>query len=88
MRLVDFNPFGTRTDSLLYSWDELTSSGSDESSIELRLVDAETGVQQNEMGMYGCPLESLAATGLDSEALASLVQKVYHFVSLSFLNYT
>ena len=61
---------------MLYSWDELTSSELDESSIELRLVESETGVQQNEMGMYGCPLESLAAAGLDSEALASLVQKV------------
>lgn len=54
--------------------------GNDESkpsSVELRLVDVETGVQHNEMSMYGCPIELLAASGLDSEALTSLVQKVF-----------
>lgn len=75
--MVDLNPFGSRTDSLLYSWEELMADDqSKPRSVELRLVDVETGVQHNDMSMYGCPIESLAASGLDSEALASLVKVI------------
>ena len=87
--MIDFNPFGKKTDSLLYSWDELnseelTGGNIDHKSdkLELRVIDTESGVQPSDTSMYGCPLESFAMQNLVYSDLAQLVQNVgQHFPS-------
>lgn len=83
MKLVDFNVFGSVTDSLLYSWDELTGDAfradyfkPDE--IELRLNEVQVNVQHSDVAMYGYPIDSLALSDLNAEKLASLALQVSH----------
>jgi hypothetical protein len=65
VKLVDFNPFGKTTDSLLYSWDEFdqeiltenTNGISD--SLELRLIEHNYGIISNQYGIYGQPKEAI-----------------------------
>ncbi|XP_074657921.1 translation initiation factor eIF2 assembly protein-like [Tubulanus polymorphus] len=54
VRLLDFNPFGETTDSLLFDWTELRESDAD-SEPEFRCVERESGVQPNEFHPYAVP---------------------------------
>lgn len=80
---MDFNPFDKQTDSLLYSWDELTSPALLESDsnnhehkingLEMRLVDTDTGVNSHQYSMYSQPVDLLCMDQLKSKDIESLV---------------
>ena len=89
MCLMDFNPFGVTTDSLLYSWDELESDenlesadGKLSSKLELRIIEDNYGISTSQYSMYGQPKESLQdflnSKKEDSEGdkLSALIDKV------------
>jgi len=61
--LVDLNPFGVQTDSLLFDWDELKDTDQFASSDEpeFRFVDSNRGIQPSTYGMYKVPIEALVA---------------------------
>ncbi|CAF0739772.1 unnamed protein product [Brachionus calyciflorus] len=85
IKLIDFNPFCPKTDSLLYSWDELMDENLVENStefksknLELRLVDSNLGVQTSTYSMYSQPRDALDINELGVEnidTLPSLVEK-------------
>ncbi len=53
--LIDFNVWGSRTDSLLFSWSELT--GLDD--IEMRVVETERQVKADPLSSYRAPIDVL-----------------------------
>ena len=93
MKLLDFNPFGSVTDSLLFSWDELSDESlhqADENnphkskSLELRLVEHDSGINTNQYGMYSQPTDFLTP-----DALSDLMKKVcfpIELFNLTFIN--
>ena len=79
MKLLDFNPFGAVTDSLLFSWEELNESERGDQDLEMRLVESELGVHVNTYDIYSRPRETMnIATASDAaeaiEQLASLLK--------------
>lgn len=86
IKLVDFNPFCSKTDSLLYSWEELNnqnlplnSQDFKSTELELRLVDTNIGIQTNTYSMYSHPKDSLdlnESNLQDLKNLSSLIQQV------------
>jgi hypothetical protein len=95
---MDFNPFGTTTDSLLYSWEELTDgsliateelesdSGAYKSSrLELRLVETDIGVSSHQYSVYSQPVDFMnlnQMTSRDIESIVNLIEKVCRSKSL------
>lgn len=80
VKLLDFNPFDRVTDSLLYSWEELTQNEMEK--LELRVVEEDIGVQSNQYSMYSHPKDALDFNELatnDFDALSSLIEKVSAF---------
>lgn len=87
VKLLDFNPFCKKTDSLLYSWDELMNmnqieDGSDfkAKNLELRLIETDIGVQSNAYSMYSQPRDALDFNELGTnniDILQSLIQTVF-----------
>ena len=78
IKLLDFNPFGVVTDSLLFSWDELNEDNQ-KLDAEMRLVESELGVHVNTYDIYSRPRETMnIATASDAaeaiEQLASLLK--------------
>jgi hypothetical protein len=87
---MDFNPFGASTDSLLYSWDELTDGSliSEEdltsnvyrsSRLELRLVETDIGVSSHQYSMYSQPIDFMNLNQMsasDIESIVTLIEKV------------
>lgn len=70
IKLMDFNPFGVTTDSLLYSWDEFEdkailetsdSEGRLSNQLDLRIIESNYGISANQYSMYSQPKESLEA---------------------------
>jgi hypothetical protein len=94
--LTDFNPFGTKTDSLLYSWDELLNSNNNNSAafksdnLELRLVDTDIGINSHQYSMYSQPVDLLTLSdSRDIDSLVSILQEVnIYVISRSVLKYT
>lgn len=86
IKLLDFNPFCSKTDSLLYSWEELkdfdlvlNSTDYKSNKLELRLVDTNIGVQTSTYSFYSQPKEALDFHELklkDFKDLPSFVEKV------------
>ena len=78
--LVDFNPFGPTTDSLLFEWTELMSEpevGSDGSNykFEFRFVEDDAGIQPNGKRHYSIPTDFVdLATGGDPHKLIDFLQ--------------
>ena len=65
IRLVDFNPFGPVTDSLLFDWHELQQTMPDTAPVDYRvLTSSAMGIQRSEMSMYGQPIDFLIEDGL------------------------
>ena len=61
--MLDFNPFGKITDSLLFSWDELDNFEDSsqiliDERIDLRIVENELGVSSSQFSMYSQPIEA------------------------------
>lgn len=82
--LLDFNPFGPVTDSLLFTWDELegenlytTPVGDNPSSPQgpiFRCVESSSGVQPNPYGTYAVPKDFIdIASGEDPSKLMDLL---------------
>jgi hypothetical protein len=60
--LLDFNIWGTQTDSLLYSWDELMSmTGGDEECNypEMRVIETEREVHHDPLASYRAPIDTI-----------------------------
>lgn len=61
--LIDFNVWGTQTDSLLYSWEELvtmTSSDGEESNYPvMRVVETEREVHHDPLASYRAPIDTV-----------------------------
>ncbi|KAG8201612.1 hypothetical protein JTE90_012683 [Oedothorax gibbosus] len=76
--LIDFNPFGSVTDSLLFSWDELNSDSIkvDENRLpEFRFVDDNHGVQPRSLSYHAVPRDIVdISTGEDSFKLVDLLK--------------
>lgn len=79
--LLDFNPFGRVTDSLLYSWEELEGddllpTGDVEYPVpELRCVESPSGVHTNPYGAYAYPKDFHdISSGEDPAKLLELLQ--------------
>lgn len=56
--IVDFNVWGERTDSLLFSWNELNSWESDKAS-EIRVVETEKEVRPHPLNNYRAPVDTV-----------------------------
>ena len=92
---MDFNPFGKVTDSLLYSWDELTEgslivedlyNSFKSNKLELRLVETDIGVNTHQYSMYSQPIDFLHLTSINSNDIESLVT-IINKVGLIKLNF-
>lgn len=61
--LLDFNVWGTQTDALLFTWDELMNmvgSGEEEASYpEMRVVDTEREVHHDPLASYRAPIDTV-----------------------------
>jgi len=55
--LVDFNVWGERTDSLLFSWDELHGWGNDKPN-EIRVVETEKEVRPHPLNNFRAPVDT------------------------------
>ena len=62
MWLLDFNVWGTQTDSLLYEWDELVrmvESGEEANYPEMRVVETEREVHHDPLASYRAPIDTI-----------------------------
>ena len=75
IKIVDFNPFGKVTDSLLFSWEELFDTNWSD-HIDFRIIDTNVGIQKSQNCMYGQPIDFL--TNID---LCSNIDKLNGIVS-------
>ena len=59
--LLDFNVWGTQTDTLLYTWDELMGMVGDEESNypEMRVVETEREVHHDPLASYRAPIDTV-----------------------------
>jgi hypothetical protein len=60
--LLDFNVWGTQTDSLLYEWDELVrmvESGEEANYPEMRVVETEREVHHDPLASYRAPIDTI-----------------------------
>ena len=76
IRLVDFNPFGPTTDSLLFDWDDLnTKVPNTEEKIEFRFIEDDAGIQPTGLRHYSIPTDFVdLATGSDPHKLMDFLQ--------------
>ena len=77
VRLVDINPFGETTDSLLFEWRELKDfdcTESDNQNVEFRFVEDDAGIQPNGLRHYSVPRDFVdLATGSDPNKLVDFL---------------
>jgi hypothetical protein len=65
VKLVDFNPFGEITDSLLFSWEELDEfkkekeEDGEEKYFKMRIIESDLGIQNNTYSTYGKPIDNV-----------------------------
>ena len=74
--LVDMNPFGVTTDSLLFDWEEaiLTRDGDGSVPAEFRFISQESGIRSNPLRHFSQPLDFVdLASGQDAHKLISLL---------------
>ena len=80
VRLVDINPFGPTTDSLLFEWDELADINAVDSRnanniFEFRFIENDAGIQPNGLRHYSIPKDFVdLATGSDPHKLVDFLQ--------------
>lgn len=89
--MLDFNPFGKVTDSLLFSWDELTddslkSDPTDAVSkkLEFRLIESELGIHSGQYSVYSQPRDTID-TCLHTDFITSMIDKV-RFILILLVN--
>ncbi|XP_064488673.1 translation initiation factor eIF2 assembly protein-like [Ornithodoros turicata] len=73
--LLDFNPFGSQTDSLLFDWDELEAFDARRRDLpELRYMTEDRGVQPSPYRHYGLPRDFVdLSSGEDARKLIDLL---------------
>lgn len=75
VKLVDFNPFGKVTDSLLFEWEELENLECSEEWPEFRCNNFDRGVQPSSYLHYGMPKDVIdLSTGEDHYKLIDLLK--------------
>jgi len=73
--LIDFNPWGTVTDALLFSWEELEEIRDLEKKVQSRYVDKASGVRADPYQCYHMPQDFLElSTGLDPTKFNDLMR--------------
>ncbi|GKY98643.1 hypothetical protein MPSEU_000821000 [Mayamaea pseudoterrestris] len=73
--IVDFNVWGRRTDTLLYTWDELEAMDSD--MPEMRIVETDKQVRSDPLASYRAPIDAVhlaSLTGGDPKAFEALMK--------------
>jgi len=80
IRLIDFNPFGVTTDSLLFEWDDLINIKSQPGKMpEFRCVTSYNGIQPSPYRYYAMPVDVLDInTGQDPYKMIDLLQLMNH----------
>ena len=79
VRLLDFNPFGPTTDSLLFEWEELNSEHAihdiNEISFQFRYVENDAGIQPSGLRHFSIPTDFVdLSTGGDPHKLMDFLQ--------------
>ena len=79
VRLLDFNPFGPTTDSLLFEWEELISDqvlqNINEISFQFRFVENDAGIQPSGLRHYSIPTDFVdLSTGGDPHKFMDFLQ--------------
>lgn len=76
--LVDFNVWGQRTDTLLFTWDELEAMDSlDVVTPDIRIVETEKEVRSDPLASYRAPMDAVhlaSLTGGDPKAFEALME--------------
>jgi hypothetical protein len=63
--LLDFNVWGRRTDTLLFTWDELqTMDSGDDDTVEIRVVETEKQVRGDPLASYRAPIDAVHIASL------------------------
>ena len=73
--LLDFNVWGRRTDTLLFSWDELEAMDSD--MPEIRVAETEKQVRSDPLASYRAPIDAIhvaSVTGGDPKAFEAFMK--------------
>jgi hypothetical protein len=64
--LLDFNVWGSQTDSLLFEWEELQSLGDEGVSFpEIRVVDTEREVHHDPLASYRAPIDAIELAAMN-----------------------
>lgn len=78
IKLVDFNPFGPTTDTVLVDWNELEQMipSSDRHQIDFRFVQNQCGIRPNSLHQYSVPKDilDLACGGADHEKMMDFLK--------------
>ena len=78
IKLVDFNPFGPTTDTVLVDWNELEQMipSSDRLQIDFRFVQNQCGIRPNSLHQYSVPKDilDLACGGADHEKMMDFLK--------------
>ena len=79
VRLVDFNPFGPTTDSLLFDWDELKEEHAllnrEENGFHFRYIENDAGIQPSGLRHYSIPTDFVdLSTGSDPHKFMDFLQ--------------
>ena len=79
VRLVDFNPFGPTTDSLLFDWDELKGEhalqNTEENGFHFRFIENDAGIQPSGLRHYSIPTDFVdLSTGSDPHKFMDFLQ--------------
>lgn len=80
VRLVDFNPFGSTTDSLLFEWEELHNMDKDinvedSNNFQFRFIKNDAGIQPSGLRHYSIPSDFVdLSTGSDPHKLVDFLQ--------------
>lgn len=86
--LIDFNVWGSWTDTLLFSWDELLDMKDDlrshgmtasnlndhEQFPELRIVDHDTGIMGNPLSSYKAPIDTVELAACESTSFQEFMR--------------
>ena len=74
VKLIDFNPFGTTTDSAMFDWEELQELPVSD-DVQFRFVQSQCGILPNSLHQYSLPKDIVdLACGTDHEKLVDFLQ--------------
>ena len=88
--LVDFNPYGSITDTLLFDWNDFISNDDDD-EVLFRYVEAEleNAINENQFSSYQVPKDvNDIFVGGDYSKLLDLVKMVFYFKYFTYIIYS